>query len=1349
MRVGIGFGSTAIAGAFVAVTTLVVAIVVAPVGAPQASAAPPTSGSVIVDEGFTGATLTDSAWTGLGATCLTGAPSGSTPSPTLNNCSSSQSGPVPAIGVTDGYLQLTDTHTSTNGTLLYNRSIPASAGISVEFEQYQYGGGGADGIGFFLVDGATNLTQGGGTGGSLGYSQRYSTAGILGGYIGVGFDAFGNFYADGESKGSNCPSDQRSPSTSTGSVAANVVTLRGPGNGTNGYCYQGSTTDPASNPNKPTSTLPGTLRAPTGTTLPTAAKRLVNVQVTTGSNPRVIVQIDFGTGSGWQTVLDKPAPANAPSSYKFGFGGATGGVTDVHLLRNVKVSTIQPLGNLQITKQIDRSGAPLPAVITAGTQIPYQYIVTNAGFETVDSLTVTDNKIASVTCDSTSLPPAPDPAASTVCRGSYTVSALDVVAGVVTNTASASGIGSVFPNATVTSNLDTVTLQLVSQLTLTKAVTTAAPYVVGQNVSYSYSVANTGRSTVSNITVSDNRAAGGKVICDATSLAPSTVAHCTLTTTVLSGYLSASGSLLNTASASGVTTLGQSVASNQAKATIQVGTDVQVTKTTSNASPLVGQQVTFVVSTANVGPAAASTVVINDLLPTGLTLVRATPSAGAYNSTTGNWTIPTLAVASPPATLTVIATVTAARVITNAASLLTLDQPDTNPANNTASVSLNPVVPTTDIAINMFVDSASIRVGQTANFTVSATNNGPQPATGVTVRDALPSRLQFVSTSGAYDPASGIWTVGSLAVGQTVSVNIEVLATAVGSFQNTAGVASVSPQDVNQSNNIDHAALTVTAAIADLQIVKSIVGGTEGVNVGDFITYFVTVTNAGPDSVPDVVVAETHVPGLTIQTQDFTATNPSQGTVDPTDLIWSIGTLASGGTATIAIRVEVLTTGTKINVATVSSATVDDPDQSNNTDIASLSIGPAELDLAVTKTRLGPAQVTMGQPVTFSIEVTNNGPAEATDVELFDPLPAGLTYSSSAPSAGSFDSATSIWSLASLSSGASETITLTGMTVRPGTATNTVSVQSLNESDANPANNSASAFVDVVVKADLAISKSVSPAVAQPGDTVTYTITVTNDGPNNADNVQVVDPAQIEANLTGSTVTQGAFDIPSRVWEVGTLNSGDTATLTLTVLLTKTGTFLNTVVISQSSIPDPNRANDQAQATLDIPSADLSVAATVDDSSSRVGQQVTFTISARNLGPEATTSAVITSLLPAGLSYVSSLASVGGYNDATGLWTIGSLGVNAPAETLVITATATAVGAVVDVATISASAPYDPDQSNNTASISFTIAAGGGGSGGQLAATGTSTGTPLTAAVLLLALGIVALQMRRQRRRLV
>ncbi len=166
---------------------------------------------------------------------MSGAASGATPpagAAQIPSCVAHRTGPVPPMnGAPNGYLQLTDAAGNRAGSILYNKPIPASSGVSVTFEQYQYGGNGADGIGFFLVDGSTSLTQTGGLGGSLGYAQRNNEPGVNGGYLGVGLDAYGNFFDDGENRGANCPVGQRSPTTATGAMAPNVITLRGPGRG--------------------------------------------------------------------------------------------------------------------------------------------------------------------------------------------------------------------------------------------------------------------------------------------------------------------------------------------------------------------------------------------------------------------------------------------------------------------------------------------------------------------------------------------------------------------------------------------------------------------------------------------------------------------------------------------------------------------------------------------------------------------------------------------------------------------------------------------------------------------------------------------------------------------------------------------------------------------------------------------------------------------------------------------------------------------------------------------------------------------------------------------------------------
>ena len=406
------------------------------------------SGTQLVDETFQGATVTDPNFSVQGTTCLTGGTSGP-PGAVIPSCAGQMAGPVPPPGV-PGYLQFTDAVTNKAGSILYNRPIPSSAGIIATFDQWQYGGSmpPADGISFFLVDGATNLTQTGGNGGSLAYAQRTGVNGILGGYVGIGFDVFGNFYNDNEGRGQGCVAPFKPPFPTA--LVPGSITIRGPGTMQRGYCFQAAT---ATTTNPPTENLPGSLQ---GTTLANA-RRSVELTISPAPSPRITVTVDFMDGHGPQPVIDIPAPSNPPATYKFGWSGSTGASTDVHLIRNVVVKTVVPLDNLDLVKQVDRT-KPIDNPLHLGSVIPYQFVVTNSGLETLTGLTISDPLITNVTCPTTTIDPAPLPTSTVVCTGSHTVTQADLDAGQVVNTAMATGNP---PSGTpVQSNPSTVTVPL-------------------------------------------------------------------------------------------------------------------------------------------------------------------------------------------------------------------------------------------------------------------------------------------------------------------------------------------------------------------------------------------------------------------------------------------------------------------------------------------------------------------------------------------------------------------------------------------------------------------------------------------------------------------------------------------------------------------------------------------------------------------------------------------------------------------------------------------------------------------------------------------------------------------------
>lgn len=233
----------------------------------------------------------------------------------------------PADADGSGALRLTPATDGRAGFALFNEAGPASAGLDITFRQAQYGGSGADGISFFLVEGATDLTEPGSSGGSLGYSAG-GGAGVANGLVGVGLDLWGNFSAPGSS-GSGCAAGTGAGSSGPGQTA-DVVAIRGPGNGSVGYCWLG-----ASPP------LGSLGRSLDGGADRASGERLVRIvfDPATVATRNVTVYLD-GT-----QVVQVPAPQELidAATFKFGFSAATGSVTDVHEVWDLNIETVVPV----------------------------------------------------------------------------------------------------------------------------------------------------------------------------------------------------------------------------------------------------------------------------------------------------------------------------------------------------------------------------------------------------------------------------------------------------------------------------------------------------------------------------------------------------------------------------------------------------------------------------------------------------------------------------------------------------------------------------------------------------------------------------------------------------------------------------------------------------------------------------------------------------------------------------------------------------------------------------------------------------------------------------------------------
>jgi uncharacterized repeat protein (TIGR01451 family) len=396
-------------------------------------------------------------------------------------------------------------------------------------------------------------------------------------------------------------------------------------------------------------------------------------------------------------------------------------------------------------------------------------------------------------------------------------------------------------------------------------------------------------------------------------------------------------------------------------------------------------------------------------------------------------------------------------------------------------------------------------------------------------------------------------------------------------------------------------------------------------------------------------------------------------------------------------------------------------------------------DLSITNTD-SPNPVIAGNNITYTVVVKNNGAAAASTVAFSEAIPANTTFVSATPSPTtgwtcSVVVGTLTCSNATLASGSSATFAVV-LTVNSGTASGTVITDTANVSstttDPNPNNNSATA-TDVVAtsgQADLSVASSASPNPVSDGNNITYTQTVTNNGPSASGTATFTDSIPTGASFVSFTVPSG--------WSCGTLPAvgATTGTITCTIssLPVNTSTpvsfpfvvkaslgdtpgaaITNTANINVpcSSASDPNCGNNSAATTVYVASptqADVAITKTANPDPVDQGTNLQYTLQITNNGPAAAQGVTVSDPLPAQVTYASVSTTQGtcAYNASTttvscslGTVTVGGLAIvtiNVNANTFSSSTLST------NTATVSATTG-DPNLTNNSSSVTSTIAA--------------------------------------------
>lgn len=501
---------------------------------------------------------------------------------------------------------------------------------------------------------------------------------------------------------------------------------------------------------------------------------------------------------------------------------------------------------------------------------------------------------------------------------------------------------------------------------------------------------------------------------------------------------------------------------------------------------------------------------------------------------------------------------------------------DSTPNNNTA------VAPTTVASADVVVTKDVSNNGQPGQYTYLLTirNNGPDTAENVVVQDRLATGATFQTASdgGAFDSTTNRvnWTIGNLTNGQTVTRSVTVsLPDDNNTYTNIASGSSDIP-DPNLGNNDgsrSDAQVTTTPAAPPAELTIATDGPTT-FNPGETITYTVNLSNL--DNV-DALNAVLDNPSL--RDAGFTFIPDPNGC---TTLPCNLGTIPANSTETITLTFKVpdnyeLTTPLT-NTAVVDYSNDPTPD-TNPTATSPTRLANADLITTKTGERSGP----LGD-YTYTIRTENLGPDTATNVQIYDTIPAGVTVKEISDG-GRQEGDRILWDLASLAPGAQNAIvrTVTLTLSDDGTYTN-IARSTSDTLDTDPNNNNGSsdtAKVETIVPlepTDVQLEIQ-PPASFKPGEEITFTYTLTNNSPSiNAEGVALDIPLPDSLEFVSTSCTN---DLPC---DFGTVPAGEVRTITVTYRVPED--FSATTITATGNVtlsnPDSVPTNNVAEQTTEL-----------------------------------------------------------------------------------------------------------------------------------------------------------------------
>ena len=583
-------------------------------------------------------------------------------------------------------------------------------------------------------------------------------------------------------------------------------------------------------------------------------------------------------------------------------------------------------------------------------------------------------------------------------------------------------------------------------------------------------------------------------------------------------------------------------------------------KDADNKYPNFGDSIDYTITVNNIGKADAKHVVVVDRLDKGLKYVSSSHN-GVYDeaSHTVTWVVDIAAGSSLDLTVTAFAEEYG--VLTNIVSV----------GDKSASVDVN--VP--EIIPNKTADIENPNFGDNVTYTVTVTNDGNADAKAVVVRDVLGKDLKFVSATGTYtfDEATNTITwIVDVDAGKTETFT--VVATVI-NYGNVTNSLVVGNKTFNKN-------VTVPEITPDKTV------DNENPNFGDNLTYTVTVKNEGNGNATDVIIVDNLGKGLEYVSSTGNYDNKTN------TITWKVD-LASGETKTFTVVAKIVGYTDVTNEVTVGNKT------------SAVTVNIPEIIPAKDVNNTTP---NFGDKVEYTITVNNNANKDAKQVVIVDTLGKGLKFINASHN-GKYDESTrTITWIIDLGAGESAVFSVNAAVEAYGNIPNTVSVGDKSSS------------VNIAVP-EIIPGKSVDVENPNFGDTVTYTVVVTNNGVGDAKQVVVRDILDKGLKFVKAT-GEYTFDENSRTvtWIVDLAN-GESQTFYVTAVAEAYGVLINDVTVGDNT------------ASADVVVPEIIPDKTANITNPNFGDKVDYTVTVTNDGIGDANNVVIVDRLGEGLTFVS------------------------------------------------------------------------------------------------------------------